>query len=59
MVHHGEEDWALSQILLRWFMMASLNVPEEDRDCDRRVVAEGTKIRLVVTKLAFVRVLIT
>jgi hypothetical protein len=53
MVHHGEEDWALSQILLRWFMMATLNISLEDRDCDGGVVAEGTKIRLVVMKLAF------
>jgi hypothetical protein len=30
MVHHGEEDWALSQFLLRWSVTASLNVPQED-----------------------------
>jgi hypothetical protein len=59
MVHHGEEDWELSQILLRWFVMASLNVPGEDGDCVEGVDAEGTKIRLVVMKLAFTRVWIT
>ncbi len=32
-VHHGEEEWALSQILLRWFLMASLNVGGEVGDC--------------------------
>ena len=52
MVHHSEEEWALSQILQRWFVMASLSVPGEDRDCVEGVVAEGTKIRLVVMKLA-------
>jgi hypothetical protein len=47
-VHHGEEDWVLVQILLRWLVMASLNVPGEDGDCIEGVDAEGTKIRLVV-----------
>jgi hypothetical protein len=61
MVHHSEEEWALSQILLRWFVMASLNVPREDGGCVEDVDAEGTRIRLVVMKLelAFTRVLIT
>ena len=59
MVYHGEEEWALTQILLRRFVMASLNVLEEDGDCVEGVDAEGTKIRLVVMKLAFARVLIT
>jgi hypothetical protein len=52
MVHHGEEEWALSQILQRWFVMASLSVPGEEGTVLKVFVAEGTKIRLVVMKLA-------
>jgi hypothetical protein len=37
-VHHGEEEWALSQILLRWFLIASLNVPGLVGDCVEDVV---------------------
>ena len=44
-------EWALTQTLLRWFVMASLNVLGEDGDCNDGVDAEGTKIRLVVMKL--------
>jgi hypothetical protein len=32
MVHHGGEEWVLSQTLLRWFLIASLNVLGEVGD---------------------------